>query len=225
MADIRITPGSSIMAFTSSLNFKETLTQDASGSLVLQGSGSLNRTNIFAIDGNNGRLFSVDDDLSDSLFSVNTIAGLPVIEAFANNTVVLGQYGANVLVVTGSNIGMGIANPSYKLHVSGTIYATGDVVSYSDKSVKTNIRPIENILKRITNSRGVLYDRIDNNEKNNIGFIAQELEEQFPELVVTNEDGTKAVKYQNSVAILFEAIKEQQNQIEELTKLVNQLTK
>jgi hypothetical protein len=120
MADIRITPAASIMAFTSSLNFKETLTQDASGSLTLYGSGSTGRTDIFSVDGNNGRLFSVSDDLSNSLFSVNTIAGLPVIEAFADNTVVMGQYGQNVLVVTGSNVGMGTAAPSSRLHLNGT---------------------------------------------------------------------------------------------------------
>jgi dihydrofolate reductase len=91
MADIRITPAASVMAFTSSLNFIETLTQGASGSVVLTGSGSVGRTNLFAVDGNNGRLFSIDDDLSDSIFSVNTIAGLPVIEAFANNTVIMGK--------------------------------------------------------------------------------------------------------------------------------------
>jgi hypothetical protein len=118
MADIRITPAASIMAFTSSLNFKETLTQDASGSLTLYGSGSTGRTDIFSVDGNNGRLFSVSDDLSNSLFSVNTIAGLPVIEAFADNTVVMGQYGQNILVVTGSNVGIGTASPLAKLQIS-----------------------------------------------------------------------------------------------------------
>jgi hypothetical protein len=48
---------------------------------------------VLSVDGVNGRLFTVTDDLSDSLFSVNTIAGLPVIEAFADNTVVIGKYG------------------------------------------------------------------------------------------------------------------------------------
>jgi len=104
-----------------------------------------------------------------------------------------------------------------------SIYADYDIVAYSDQSVKENIRPIENVLDRVNKSRGVLYDRIDSGEKNNIGFIAQELEVEFPELVVTNEDNTKAVKYQNAVAVLFEAVKEQQKQIEELKELVNKL--
>ena len=91
------------MSFTSSLNFIEKITQDPSGSLTLYGSGSTGRTDLFSIDGNNGRLFSVSDDLSDSLFSVNTIAGLPVIEAFADNTVKIGKYGAEAIVISGSN--------------------------------------------------------------------------------------------------------------------------
>ena len=123
MADIIITPGSSLMSFTSSLNYTQTLTQQASGSLTLQGSGSTGRTDLFTVNGNNGTLFSVSDDLSNSLFSVNTIAGLPVIEAFADNTVVMGQYGQNVLVVTGSRVGIGTATPSNKL----TVYQDGGV--------------------------------------------------------------------------------------------------
>ena len=119
------------------------------------------------------------------------------------------------------NVGIGTPGPSYPLHVGTqvsniSIYAAYDIVAFSDKSVKENIRPIENVIERIQNSRGVVYDRIDSGEKDNIGFIAQELEEQFPELIVENPDGTKAVKYQNAVAILFEAIKEQQKQINEL---------
>lgn len=128
MTDIRITPGSAIIAFTSSGNYKQTLKQDPSGSLIILGSGSTGRTELFTVNGNNGTLFSVSDDLSDSLFSVNTIAGLPVIEAFANNTVILGQYGQNVLVITGSRVGIGTAAPTRALHVNGGVGISSEIV-------------------------------------------------------------------------------------------------
>ena len=87
--------------------------------LLVEGSGSTANTTIMAIDGNNGRLFEVSDDLSDSLFSVNTIAGLPVMEAFADNTVTLGAYGAYSLHITGSKVGIGTSTPTHLLHVNG----------------------------------------------------------------------------------------------------------
>jgi hypothetical protein len=146
MADIRITPAASVMAFTSSLGFKETFIQGASGSIVLAGSGSTGRTNLFAVDGNNGRLFSIDDDLSNSLFSVNTIAGLPVIEAFADNTVNIGKYGAysfqalgngnagigsgSVMFVSASGVvGIGTTDPS-----GGGIIGSKFTINQSDNS-------------------------------------------------------------------------------------------
>jgi hypothetical protein len=78
--------------------------------------GNTAGADVFAVDGINGRLFTVSDDLSDSLFSVNTIAGLPVIEAFADNTVVIGKYG---LSTTFSNDGS-ITTPG-GLTTGGTI--------------------------------------------------------------------------------------------------------
>lgn len=104
-----------------------------------------------------------------------------------------------------------------------SIYATNDIIAFSDISIKENLRPIENVLDRVTKSRGVLYDRTDNNAKDNIGFVAQELEGQFPELVTTNPDGTKAVKYQNATAVLFEAVKEQQKQIDSMQEQINKI--
>lgn len=133
-----------------------------------------------------------------------------------------GQATRVMTVNTNSRILMGSATDigSYTLQVTGTIYATADVIAFSDISVKKNIRNIENALERVTKSRGVLYDRNDIDSNNNIGFIAQELEEQFPELISNNADGTKGVKYHNAVAVLFEAIKEQQKQIEGLKKQI-----
>ena len=66
--------------------------------------------------------------------------------------------------------------------------------------------------------RGVTFTRNDQEDKERIyaGVIAQEIEKAFPEVVFQNPDGTKAVSYSNIVSVLIEAMKEQQNQIDEL---------
>jgi hypothetical protein len=66
--------------------------------------GNTAGADVFAVDGVNGRLFTVSDDLSDSLFSVNTVAGLPIIEAFADNTVTIGKYGSNSITISNSSL-------------------------------------------------------------------------------------------------------------------------
>ena len=121
------------------------------------------------------------------------------------------------------NMSIGGNNNTYKLYVNGSIYSTADITAFSDQSVKNNIRPIDNVLERIKRSRGIIYDRTDIDANDNIGFIAQELEVNFPELVTTNTDGTKAVKYQNMVAVLLEAIKEQSSIIDKLVERIEKL--
>jgi len=71
-------------------------------------------------DGTNGTVFSVIDDLSDSLMSVNNSAGLPVLEVFADDRVVAGQYGSGDFTVINNRVGIGTSNPSYKLDVRGS---------------------------------------------------------------------------------------------------------
>jgi hypothetical protein len=72
-------------------------------------------------DGTNGTLFSVVDDLSDSLMSVNNSAGLPVLEVFADDRVVMGQYGQNDFVLRNNKVGIGTNNPQFKLDVTGSL--------------------------------------------------------------------------------------------------------
>jgi hypothetical protein len=79
-----------------------------SGGTQIIGSGSTVTTlSLFSVDGASGRLFDVTDDFSNSLFSVNTSSGVPVIEAFANNSIVMGTYGSNTLVVSGTSVSVG----------------------------------------------------------------------------------------------------------------------
>lgn len=99
-----------------------------SGSVGIVSSGS----SVFTVDGTAGRLFSVDDGLSGSLFSVNTVAGLPIIEAFSDNTVRIGQYGQRVLFVSQSRVGLGKeSNLNNILDISGSVTVTGSVIATS----------------------------------------------------------------------------------------------
>ena len=74
---------------------------------------------VLRADGTNGTLFSVVDDLSDSLMSVNNSAGLPVLEVFADDRVVAGQYGSGDFVLINNKVGLGTSNPTNKLTVIG----------------------------------------------------------------------------------------------------------
>jgi hypothetical protein len=102
----------------------------------------------------------------------------------------------------------------------GNITSGGDVVSNSDVRLKSHIKPLEHALDIVKNLHGKAYIKDD---RANIGLIAQEVEEVLPMMVHTANDemGTKSVNYQNMVAILIEAIKDQQNQIDELKEIIS----
>jgi hypothetical protein len=99
---------------------------------------------------------------------------------------------------------------------------TGEVTANSDERIKTNIKTIENALDKVSQLRGVEYDRTDV-ELHQIGVIAQEVEKVIPEVVRTNEDGIKSVAYGNLVAVLIESIKDLKGEISELRAELDEL--
>jgi hypothetical protein len=66
--------------------------------LTVYGSGSAQP--VFTVQGSSGELFSVTDSLTGSLFSVNDISGLPVLEVFSDNSVLIGSYLDPMLIST-----------------------------------------------------------------------------------------------------------------------------
>ena len=66
--------------------------------LTLLGSGST--VPIFTVQGSQGELFSITDSLSGSLFSVNDVSGLPILEVFSDSTTFIGDYQAPALYTT-----------------------------------------------------------------------------------------------------------------------------
>ena len=113
-------------------------------------------------------------------------------------------------------------NNEVEFDSAGNIVADGNITAYSDERLKDNIETIENGLDKVTQLRGVSYSK-DN--KKSIGVIAQEVEKVLPEVVITGntEDKFKSVDYGRLTAVLIEAIKEQQEQIETLTAKVKKL--
>lgn len=111
-----------------------------------------------------------------------------------------------------------------QLDMSGNLTLAGDVTAFSDARVKTNVQTIENALDKTLALRGVSYNRTDSDDtRTKIGVIAQETLEVVPEVVNQDNAGMYNVSYGNMTALLIEAIKEQQVQIEELKLEVKKL--
>ena len=99
-------------------------------------------------------------------------------------------------------------------HFSGTVNAA-NFNTTSDATLKTNVETLTGSLDAVKALRGVSFDWIDSGNSE-VGVIAQEVEAVIPDVVSTNDQGIKSVKYGNLVGVLIEAIKEQQQRIEAL---------
>ncbi len=117
-----------------------------------------------------------------------------------------------------------------KLTVGGSIGATAFNVT-SDARLKTNILPVTHVLGQLMSLNAYTYNFVKTHpsgfslptDKRQIGVMAQEVEAQFPELVTTDANGYKAVDYTKLSALLLQAMKEQQQDIDELKKMVIEL--
>ena len=142
--------------------------------------------------------------------------------ATTSNAITITNATASTTKTTGALIVTG------GIGVSGDINAGGDIVAFasSDIRLKNNIRPIQSPLEKISKISGCEFDWNADLQSiysgKDYGVIAQEIEEVFPELVQTRENGYKAVKYDKLVSVLIEGIKELTKQVEYLkTKIEN----
>jgi len=117
------------------------------------------------------------------------------------------------------------------LTVTGSITATGDITAFSDKSLKTDIKPYENFdISKLEVKR---FKRTDLDNKEDVGIIAQEVQEYFPEAVIESEDGILSVNYAKlAIAAIAAQKKNSDSQInrlheelKELRQLINTLKK
>jgi trimeric autotransporter adhesin len=139
-----------------------------------------------------------------------------------SNTLVLGSIqntnGCSPSIgCTNTKVGIGTTTPSNVFTIGssfGPAIADG-WTTYSSRRWKTNIHPLANALGKIEQLRGVSYD-LKQSGKHEIGVIAEEVGKVVPEIVSWDKNGKDAqgVDYGRLTALLIEATKEQQQEIQ-----------
>lgn len=151
-----------------------------------------------------------------------------------------GSYTARMKILGNGNVGIGM-NPSYTLDVNGYI-RTSEVLIESDVRLKENIKNLD-CSGKLKELRPVQYnfndsifrfwktehnDSIDNEvlteeqirfkNKRQFGFLAQEVQQIFPELVDEDGNGILSIDYISMIPMLVAELKEQETRYEELNE-------
>ncbi|OYU67712.1 MAG: hypothetical protein CFE22_02930 [Cytophagaceae bacterium BCCC1] len=124
-----------------------------------------------------------------------------------------------------ANINGSSSKELFKIASNGNISAAGVISFSSDKRLKKDIVKLINVLPKLYSLNGYNYHWREetNSDKLQIGFLAQEVEVLFPELVETNENGYKSVNYIGLIPVLLEAVKDMKKELDQKTSDINQL--
>ena len=175
---------------------------------------------------------------SGAVGGIGQYGSLGDIEILSDHNVVFKETDAGTIkAVFGLNgpnftFGQTTENTSYRVYVNGTIGSTSNITAYaSDERLKTNIVEIDNPIEKVKQLRGVTFDWQDDVEekgfepaaKNETGVIAQEVQKVIPDAVVPApfDPDYLTVQHEKIVPLLIEAIKKQQEEIEELKKIAH----
>ena len=213
---------------------------DVDGVAVIAGNGSTSgyysRNSIIMGDGASGiaECVIVVGNNSAAKFAHSAVFGNNLTTNTANQFI-FGQCNENsdakFIVANGKKNGTTIIGKNiFTIDEEGNVNATGNMTATafnnsSDIRLKTNINTMTGSLDNILKLRGVTFNwkESSNPTKTQYGFIAQEVEKVFPDLVGTDSNGYKTVNYIGVIPVLTEAIKTQQEEIESLKSENEQL--
>jgi len=147
-----------------------------------------------------------------------------------------GQGGSNRCVFDASNAHLSIqgsnsrsvaASSDYRIDVDAGLggMRADEFVTYSDRTLKTNIQKMDGALEKVMKLEAVTYDKTATG-KSEIGFIAQDVAKVVPEICALDANGEgRGIDYSRMSAVLVGALKTQQDQIAQLKEIVAKLQK
>ena len=147
------------------------------------------------------------------------------------SSLIIGQYNLLGSTVTNSATDFSLENTAFvigngtnsanrsdalEVKFNGDATLAGNLNINSDARLKSNIISLGSTLSKLLQIDGKSYTmKKDENKKQKIGLLAQDIEKVFPELV-SESHGVKSVNYQGLVPVLINALKEQQSEIDRL---------
>ena len=188
-------------------------------------SGALEATGVLTLPGIANVSASIEAATSGSGISSLVVDASPQLggNLDLNSRNITGSGGINIsgnIITTGSAHFSGSVTASGNMFIDGLISASGDIIAFasSDERLKDNVTPIGSAIDKINQIGGYEFDWNSDSEHSghDVGVIAQEIEKVLPEVVAQRKNGYLAVRYEKIVALLIQAVKEQQLQIEEL---------
>jgi hypothetical protein len=111
----------------------------------------------------------------------------------------------NLIIKSGTTTALTFSGAN--VTVAGTLTETSSI------KYKENIKPLNNF-EGIYSLNAVKYDRKDGSQKDEVGFIAEEMYKVLPELVSLKEGKPDSIKYTKITTYLLEAVKDLKKEIE-----------
>lgn len=205
--------------------------QTTGGILSLGGSGTIAPTSGGVININNNNFVGINNTNPAFALDISGVLNLRSTNVSSNaSTGTLVSYGG-ISVATTSNATSTTAGGAVSiaggLSVFKDVYVGGTITSSSDKFLKKNIKLLPSMLDKISNINPIIYNNINEfDTKDYIGFIAQDFEDTFPELLRReNEKAYYSLAYDRITALNFKCIKEllgEINLLKEQIVLINE---
>ena len=159
-------------------------------SIVFTGGDTTNPISLSVLDtgtlsfsGSSGQLFSISDDLTGTIFSVNDISGIPSIEVIDDGTVLFAEYSGNVLIGTNTD------NDLDKLQVQGNFKLSGDLTVTGAVNLEDNFILLNSDYVTVspTENSGIIVNRGGDGANPNVSLRWNETDDAWE---ITN-DGTE----------------------------------